>query len=131
MAGNLTFGLKIGKLTIIDELDAKLHPLLTMTIVRLFNSTVHNPNNAQLIFATHDTNLLNYGCFRRDQIYFTEKNDFEATDLYSLVEYIEPNGTKVRNDRFFEKDYIAGRYGAIPFVGDFSKLIDNGQSSEN
>jgi uncharacterized protein len=131
MAGSLIYGLKLGKLTVIDELDAKLHPLLTMAIVKLFNSPVHNPDNAQLIFATHDTNLLNYGCFRRDQIYFTEKNNFEATDLYSLVEYIEPDGTKVRNDRSFEKDYIAGRYGAIPFIGDFSKLINNGQSSEN
>jgi len=131
MAGNLTIGLKLGRLTVIDELDAKLHPLLTMAIVKLFNSPVHNPRNAQLIFATHDTNLLNYACFRRDQIYFTEKNNYEETDLYSLVEYIEPNGTKVRNDRSFEKDYIAGRYGAIPFVGDFSKLIDNGQSSKN
>ncbi len=126
MAGNLTYGLKLGVLTVIDELDAKLHPLLTVAIVKLFNSPIHNPENAQLIFATHDTNLLNYGCFRRDQIYFTEKNNFESTDLYSLVEYIEPNGNKVRNDRSFEKDYIKGRYGAIPFVGDFSKLINNG-----
>jgi AAA15 family ATPase/GTPase len=131
IAGGLTFGLKLGELTIIDELDAKLHPLLTLAIVKLFNSPTHNPNNAQLIFATHDTNLLGYGCFRRDQIYFTEKNKYEETDLYSLVEYIEPNGSKVRNDRSFEKDYISGRYGAIPFVGDFSKLISNGQSSEN
>lgn len=131
IAGGLTFGLKLGELTIIDELDAKLHPLLTLAIVKLFNSPIHNKNNAQLIFATHDTNLLGYGCFRRDQIYFTEKNQYEETDLYSLVEYIEPNGNKVRNDRSFEKDYIAGRYGAIPFVGDFSKLVSNGQSSEN
>ncbi len=131
MAGNLIFGLKMGTLTVIDELDAKLHPLLTMAIVKLFNSPIHNPINAQLIFATHDTNLLNYGCFRRDQIFFTEKSSFESTDLYSLVEYIESDGKKVRNDRSFEKDYIAGRYGAIPFVGDFSKLTNNGQSSEN
>ncbi|HNX56988.1 MAG TPA: ATP-binding protein [Prolixibacteraceae bacterium] len=131
IAGGLTFGLKLGELTIIDELDAKLHPLLTLAIVKLFNSPTHNPNNAQLIFATHDTNLLGYGCFRRDQIYFTEKNKYEETDLYSLVEYIEPNGSKVRNDRSFEKDYISGRYGAIPFVGDFSKLVSDGQSSEN
>ncbi len=126
MAGQLIYGLKIGTLTVIDELDAKLHPLLTMAIVKLFNSPLHNKLNAQLVFATHDTNLLNYGCFRRDQIYFTEKNEFEATDLYSLVEYIEPDGKKVRNDRSFEKDYIAGRYGAIPFVGNFSKLLSNG-----
>ncbi len=131
MAGYLTYGLKLGALTVIDELDAKLHPLLTMAIVKLFNSPEHNKRNAQLVFATHDTNLLNYGCFRRDQIYFTEKNYFEATDLYSLVEYIEPNGNKVRNDRSFEKDYIAGRYGAIPFIGDFNKLISNGESIED
>ena len=131
LAGNITYGLIMGALTIVDELDAKLHPLLTMAIVKLFNSPLHNPGNAQLIFATHDTNLLNYGCFRRDQIYFAEKNEFEATDLFSLVEYIEPDGKKIRNDRSFEKDYIAGRYGAIPFVGDFSKLIDDGKSSEN
>ena len=123
MAASLIYGLKRGTLTVVDELDAKLHPLLTLAIVKLFNSPVHNQRNAQLIFATHDTNLLNYGCFRRDQIYFTEKNDFESTDLYSLIEYIEPDGKKVRNDRSFEKDYIAGRYGAIPFIGDFSKLI--------
>lgn len=131
MAAHLMYGLKLGILTVIDELDAKLHPLLTMAIVKMFNSTILNPKNAQLVFATHDTNLLNYGGFRRDQIYFTEKDSLESTDLYSLVEYIEPDGKKVRNDRSFEKDYIAGRYGAIPFVGDFSKLINNGKSSED
>jgi hypothetical protein len=126
MAANLVSGLTLGALTVIDELDAKLHPLLTMAICKMFNSPVYNPQNAQLVFATHDTNLLNYGEFRRDQIYFTEKNAFEESDLYSLVEYIEPDGKKVRNDRSYEKDYIAGRYGAIPFVGDFSKLNSNG-----
>jgi uncharacterized protein len=126
MAGTLVFGLKLGTLTVIDELDAKLHPLLTMAIVKLFHSS---QKNAQLIFATHDTNLLNYGCFRRDQIYFTEKNRFEETDIYSLVEYRKTDGKKVRNDNSFEKDYIAGRYGAIPYVGDFSKLISDGESS--
>lgn len=131
MAGNLTYGIIMGSLTLIDELDAKLHPLLTMAIVKLFNSPFHNPNNAQLIFATHDTNLLNYGGFRRDQIYFTEKDYYESSDLYSLVEYKEADGTKVRKDRSFEKDYIAGRYGAIPYIGDFSKLIPNGKSSKN
>ncbi|MEI8202201.1 MAG: ATP-binding protein [Bacteroidota bacterium] len=129
IAGYLIYGLELGRLTIIDELDAKLHPLLTMAIIRLFNSSEYNKHNAQLIIATHDTNLLSYGFFRRDQIYFTEKNRFEATDLYSLVEYREPDGTKVRNDRSYEKDYIAGRYGAIPFFGDFSKLVNDGEGS--
>lgn len=127
LAGYIMAGLLLGHTTIIDELDAKLHPLLTMAIVRLFNSHEHNPKNAQLIFATHDTNLLSYGEFRRDQIYFTEKNQFEETDLYSLVEYKDANGVKPRNDRSFEKDYINGRYGAIPFIGDFSNLINNGK----
>lgn len=129
MSGHILYGLKLGHLTMIDELDAKLHPLLTMAIIKLFNSPEHNDYNAQLVFATHDTNLLGSGCFRRDQIYFTEKNHVEATDLYSLVEYRDPEGKKVRNDRSYEKDYIEGRYGAIPYFGDFSKLLKNGESS--
>lgn len=111
-----------GGLLIIDELDAKLHPLMTQAIIRLFNNPESNPNNAQLIFATHDTNLLSAELFRRDQIYFTEKDQYGATSLYSLVEYQEEDGTKVRKDRSFEEDYIKGRYGAIPFIGDLSKI---------
>ncbi|MDB5090332.1 MAG: hypothetical protein JWR09_4326 [Mucilaginibacter sp.] len=131
LAGYIFSGLIFGNIIIIDELDAKLHPLLTMAIVKLFNSPDSNPKNAQLIFATHDTNLLSYGAFRRDQIYFTEKNQYEETDLYSLVEYKDESGIKPRNDRSFEKDYINGRYGAIPFIGDFSNLINNGPDSKN
>ncbi|GAB3563535.1 ATP/GTP-binding protein [Spirosoma luteolum] len=116
---------------VVDELDAKLHPLLTQAIIRLFNDPATNPNNAQLIFATHDTNLLTYGQFRRDQIWFTEKDQYGATSLYSLVEYQEEDGTKVRKDRSFETDYIQGRYGAIPYIGDFSKLFQHGTEREN
>lgn len=128
LAGHLAYSLWRGSPVFIDELDAKLHPLITIALIKLFNSPEHNKinpinkTNAQLIFATHDSNLLTSGNFRRDQIYFTEKDRMEATDLYSLVEYKEEDGTKVRNDRSFEKDYIEGRYGAIPYVGDFSKL---------
>ncbi len=129
LAGYLTGILDGGGIAIIDELDAKLHPLLTKEIVRMFNDPEINEHNAQLIFTTHDTNLLSYGHIRRDQIYFTEKNPTEETDLYSLVEYKEPNGTSVRKDRSYEKDYIAGRYGAIPFIGDFKQLIGNGKKA--
>lgn len=108
--------LLLGCVLVIDELDSKLHPLLTRQIIRMFNNPETNPNGAQLIFATHDTNLLNIKFFRRDQIWFTEKDKTEATDLYSLVEFKEPDGTKIRNDRSFEKDYINGRYGAIPYI---------------
>lgn len=107
-----------GGLLIIDELDARLHPLLTQQIVQLFNSKDTNSNNAQLIFATHDTNLLSACTFRRDQIWFVEKDRIGGSDLYSLAEYKLPKG-KVRKDASFEKDYIKGRYGAIPFLGDF------------
>lgn len=117
IAGLLVDTLKNGKVLIFDEFDARLHPLISKAIVELFNSKETNYNNAQLIFMTHDTNLLSNKLFRRDQIWFTEKNKYGATDLYSLVEY------KVRNDASFESDYIKGRYGAIPFIGNLSQII--------
>lgn len=123
ISGAIFKTLSEGNVLVIDELDAKLHPLLTIAIIHLFNSPAYNNNNAQLIFATHDTNLLTYGNFRRDQIYFAEKDKYEATDLYSLVEYKVDDSVKVRKDRSFEKDYIAGRYGAIPFIGEFNMLF--------
>lgn len=111
-----------GGVLVVDELDASLHPLLTLSITKLFNSREYNPNNAQLIFATHDTNLLSYGNYRRDQIYFVEKDKYGASEMYSLVEYKE-EGKTIRKDRSFEKDYIEGRYGAIPFIGNLSNVI--------
>jgi AAA15 family ATPase/GTPase len=107
----------------IDELDAKLHPLLTKAIVGLFNSTVTNPNGAQMIFVTHDTNLLEHGKLRRDQIWFTEKDRLAATALYSLAEFKLPDGAKVRKDADLETNYIHGRYGAIPYLGNFETLL--------
>ncbi len=122
--GNIFFALYVKEMVvIIDELDAKLHPILTNRLIQLFRTREVNKMSSQLIFATHDTNLLSSGNMRRDQIYFTEKDRFGATDLYSLVEYKMQDGAKVRKDRSFEKDYIAGRYGAIPFIGDIDQLI--------
>lgn len=107
-----------GKRLIIDDFDSKMHPLLTCRIIALFNSKETNPKNAQLIFTTHDTNLLSASIFRRDQIWFTQKDRFGATELYSLAEY------KVRNDASFEKDYLSGKYGAIPIMGDLTRLFN-------
>ena len=73
-----------GGVLVIDELDSSLHPLMTLAITRLFNSEKDNSKNAQLIFSTHDTNLFSYGKYRRDQIYFVEKDKYGASDLYSL-----------------------------------------------
>ena len=117
LAGLLLDTLRTGKILLIDELDARLHPLITRELICLFNSNETNPHNAQLIFTTHDTNLLSSKTFRKDQIWFTEKDNKGATDLYSLVEY------KVGKDASFERDYIIGKYGAIPFIGDFKELI--------
>lgn len=119
LSGYLWSALNFGRVLIIDEMDARLHPIITREIIKLFNSKKTNPKSAQLIIVTHDTNLLEQKIFRRDQIWFTEKNREGATDLYSLVEYKTKSG-KVRNDAPLERDYIRGRYGAIPFIGDLS-----------
>ena len=107
----LLYVLKKGKVLIIDELDRSLHPFLVEYIVKIFNSEKYNKNGAQLIFNTHDTNLLNLSLFRRDQIWFTEK-DYKkgATDLYPLDDF------PVRKTENVEKGYLNGRYGAIPFI---------------
>jgi hypothetical protein len=107
--------LKAGTPLVIDEFDARFHPLLTKKIVELFNSEANK--GSQLIFTTHDANLLSADLLRRDQIDFVEKDKFGASHSYALVEI-----KGVRNDASFEKDYIQGKYGAIPFLGDFTNL---------
>lgn len=114
--------LREGRVLVIDELDARIHPNLVIALIRLFHSPKTNPRHAQLIFTTHNTNLLSARLFRRDQIWFVEKSRQGASDIYSLVEY-RTAGKVVRNDASFENDYIAGRYGAIPFIDDLSELL--------
>ena len=112
-AGAILNSITKGMTLIIDEFDSRLHPLLTKKIVQLFNSKV-NKNKAQLIIVTHDTNLLDSALFRRDQIYFVEKKKSGESQYYSLV-----NIRGIRNDATYQKDYIKGKYGAIPFVGQY------------
>lgn len=104
------------RVLIVDEFGSSMHPMITRKLIGLFNSRETNPMGSQLIFTTHDTNLLDNKFLRRDQIWFTEKDDKASTDLYSLVEFKDEAGVKVRNDRSYEKDYINGRYGAIPYL---------------
>ena len=100
-----------GTLLVADEMDAHLHPLLTRHLVSLFDSTEFNPKGAQLIFTSHSTNLLDLDLLRRDQIWFTEKDEqTAATDLFSLYDF------SVRKDTKVEKGYLIGRFGAIPFI---------------
>lgn len=131
LSGPIFDALIHGGILAVDELDSSMHPLLLLAIIRLFNSEKDNPHNAQLIFTTHDTNLFSYGNYRRDQIYFIEKDHYGASDLYSLVEYREEDGNKVRKDRSFENDYLKGRYGAIPMLGNLSKMIEVWQEKQN
>ena len=118
LSGPIFDTLQNGTILVIDELDAKMHPLISQHIVSLFNSADANPNNAQLIFTTHDTHLLSSKQLRRDQIWFTEKDDVEQTDLYCLTDIVLPDGSKPRNDANYERNYIKGRYGAIPYIND-------------
>lgn len=106
--------LQEGKILIIDELDASLHPMLTKHLIKLFSDKYINTKNAQLIFATHDTNLLKPQIFKRDQIWFTEKDKYGSTTLYSILEI---KGVRANDD--FEKQYIQGKYGAVPYLGKF------------
>ena len=100
-----------GKILIIDEIERSLHPSLVEMIIKFFHSIEINKSNAQLIFNTHDTNLLSLDLFRRDQIWFAEKDPKKgATELYPLDDF------SVRKTENIQKGYLNGRYGAIPFV---------------
>lgn len=120
MIGQIIKTIDKGNVLVIDELDSKLHPNLVCKIVSLFNSKHLNPNNAQLVFNTHDTNLLSSGLFRRDQIWFTQKDQFGAARLYSLADF---KTDEVRKNEAFEENYIRGKYGAVPFLGDFENAV--------
>lgn len=99
------------KVLLVDELDRSIHPYLVEYIVSLFNNKDKNINGSQLIFNTHDTNLLNLNNLRKDQIWFTEKNNENGiSDLYSLSDF------NIRKESNFEKGYLLGRYGAVPFI---------------
>lgn len=120
MAPYLLSALRNGSLLVIDELEASLHPLLALQVVRMFNDPRTNPRNAQLLFTTHDTNLLGTElgepALRRYQIWLTEKDKEGATCLYPLTDY------KPRKAENLERGYLQGRYGAIPFLGPLARV---------
>lgn len=110
LLGPLFSSLQDGDTIFIDEIGANMHPMLISRILEYFQS---NSTKAQLIFTTHDTTQLNQDTLRRDQVWFTEKNEEGATILYPLTDF------KPRPDESLQKGYLAGRYGAIPYLGDF------------
>jgi AAA15 family ATPase/GTPase len=103
--------LETGRVLLIDELHDNLHPKLVRFLVDLFHSSETNPKNAQLIFTTHETSILNQDVFRRDQIWFCEKNKDQATSLYPLTDFSPRKGRENLEDA-----YLSGRYGALPYV---------------
>lgn len=111
--------LRNGKVLIIDELDARLHSHLTLRLIDFFHK--FNRNKAQLICAVHDISLLNKETYRRDQIWFVEKNQFGVSELFSLADF---KTDKVRNKSAFDKNYNEGKYGAIPYFDSDEKLND-------
>lgn len=109
-----------GRVVVIDEFGSRLHTRASEIILSLFNNKETNPKGAQLIVATHDTNLLNAKGLRRDQVWFTEKDETGATHLYPLTDIETRKGDKL------EKGYLQGRYGAIPFAGSLAKFLKAG-----
>ena len=111
---------------IIDELDAKIHPVLLRYIIMMFNDMKINKYHAQLIFTSHDLSTMNSEIFRRDEIWFVAKGNSQNSKLYSLVEFKNEKGESVRKDAKFDKQYLEGKYGADPYL---RKIIDWGMKN--
>ena len=104
-------------LIVIDEIDSNFHPSLLIKLIGMFNDPKINKNNSQLLFTSHDTNLMSPSIMRRDQFYFAEKQEDESTRLYSLADL-----RGIRNDADFAKQYLAGYYGALPVLNDYTEV---------
>lgn len=116
--------LSTGSTLVIDELDAKIHPVLLKYIIMMFNDMTINTNGAQLLFTSHDLSTMNSEVFRRDEIWFVAKGTEQNSKLYSLVEFKNNRGESVRKDARFDKQYLEGKYGADPYL---RKIIDWGK----
>ena len=113
-----------GTVLVIDELDAKIHPVLLRHIIMIFNDMNINKKKAQLIFTSHDLSTMNSEVFRRDEIWFVAKGNAQNSKLYSLVEFKNEKGESVRKDAKFDKQYLEGKYGADPYL---RRIIDWGK----
>ena len=123
LAGVLLMAFNMGNtpfLIVIDEIDSNFHPSLLIKLIKMFNNPKTNKNNSQLLFTSHDTNLMSPSIMRRDQFYFAEKQEDESTRLYSLADL-----RGIRNDADFAKQYLAGYYGALPVLNDYTEAEEN------
>lgn len=112
----LMLALNEGRLVIIDELDAKLHPKLLRYIVSLFTNKKTNKNGAQLLFTSHDMSTMKNDVFRRDEIWFAALNDERSSEIYSLYEIRREDGSRINATASYDKQYLEGRYGADPYL---------------
>ena len=110
-----------GNTLVVDELDAKIHPVLLKYIIQLYTDPTVNKHGAQLIFTSHDLSTMNNELFRRDEIWFVAKGNQQNSKLYSLVEFKNDKGEAVRKDARYDKQYLEGKYGADPYL---QKIID-------
>ncbi len=108
-----------GGVLIVDELNARLHPLLVRSFLITFLNPEINQKHAQLVFTTHDSWQLSNNLLRRDEIWFTEKDNSGVSALYSLADFVDEEGIKIRKDESYEKNYLLGKYGAIPALKNF------------
>ena len=113
-----------GSPLIVDELDAKLHPQLVKYLISLYTLPENNPKHAQLIFNCHDTNILKNYILRRDEIWFAARNSEGASELWSLYDMCDEKGDRIKNTAAYDKQYLAGRYGADPFL---NEIVDWGE----
>ena len=116
--------LQRGSVFFVDELNARLHPLLVRNFILIFLNPEINVNHAQLIFTTHDVWQLSNLLLRRDEIWFTEKDKDGVSSLYSLADFVDEDGVKIRKDESYEKNYLLGKYGAIPTLKTIDMLLE-------
>lgn len=125
IGGIILDALETGRVLVVDEFEKNMHPSITQFLINLFHNEITNPNNAQLVFATHDITQLSHDNFRRDQVWFTEKDEFGVTSLYRCSDI-----TGVRLGTPLDKWYSTGRFGATPIINDSDFIIEM-QSDEN
>ena len=112
----ILLALREGRLVIIDELDAKLHPKLLRYVILLFKNKDINRYGAQLLFTSHDMSTMKNTIFRRDEIWFAADNESHESDVYSLHEMRSEDGSRIKNTATYDKQYLEGRYGADPYL---------------
>ena len=122
---NVILSLSTGGLLLVDELDAKLHPQLLRYLIKLYPDPEANEEHAQLVFTCHDISIMKNDLLRRDEIWFAAQNEESVSNMWSLYDIHEPGGGRVKNTAAYDRQYLAGRYGADPYL---RRMMDWGDS---